>query len=201
LSRPPVFTRIATEDDLATMLVLANELGEVGGRAERAVNPLTIVDARERILAVMVDPWCRVVVALGGDVPVGMVIMRVNMPDPLSEGQVVDITNLVVSRACRHHGVGHALMAAAADFASERHIDHVAVSIYPSLRDTIRFLARLGFAPMAVRRIAPVSVLRRRLGVEAGAQSGTNAVRRRARILRPVPPQSVRRGSTERVDS
>jgi GNAT superfamily N-acetyltransferase len=183
------------------LVSLASELGQVGGRAERAVNPLTVGDAHERILAVMADPRSRVVVALENDLPVGMAIMTVTAPDPLSVGQVLDVTHLIVSRTRRHHGIGHALMAAASDFAAERHVDHVAVSIFPSLRDTIRFFARLGFAPMAVRRIAPVSVLRRRVGIDAGAPSGTDALRRRARILRPAPAQRARSAPSERVES
>jgi hypothetical protein len=101
----------------------------------------------------------------------------------------------------RHHGIGHALVAAAADFASERHIDHVAVSVYPSLRDANRFYARLGFAPVAVRRIAPVAVLRRRLGSDPTGAMVSDAAVRRTRLLRSVQPQRIRRVASERVDS
>jgi hypothetical protein len=92
-------------------------------------------------------------------------------------------------------------MAAAADFATERHIDHVAVSVYPSLRDASRFYARLGFAPVAVRRIAPVAVLRRRLGGEPNTPMLIDLARRRTRLIRPVPPQRGRRAAAERVES
>lgn len=201
MARPLVITRIAVHDDLPVLLSLWDELRVVGGRAERAVNPLTAVDVSDRLVEALVDPQCRVVIACADDQPAGMAVMRVTRPDPLSDNQLVYVAHIVVSRAKRHRGVGHALIAAAADFATARHIDHVAVSVYPSLRDASRFYARLGFAPVAVRRIAPVVVLRRRLGNDPNTSIVVHAARRRTRLLRPVPPQRSRRASGERVDS
>jgi GNAT superfamily N-acetyltransferase len=201
VSRALVVTRIAIQDDLPTLLALWDELRQVGGRAERAVNPMTEIDVRDRLLSVLSDPMCRVVLACAEDQPAGMAVLCVTQPDPLSDSQLVKIVHLVVSRTERHHGVGHALVAAAADFASERHIDHVAVGVYPSLREANRFYARLGFAPLAVRRIAPVSVLRRRLGSDRTNPMLADSVRRRTRIIRPVPRQRTQRGSSERIES
>jgi hypothetical protein len=93
------------------------------------------------------------------------------------------------------------LVAAAGEFASESHIDHIMASIYPSLRETNRFFARLGFAPIAVRRIAPVSVMRRQLDNDRTASVHADTVRRRTRIGRPVPPQRRRRVSVDRIES
>ena len=61
--------------------------------------------------------------------------------------------------------------------------------------------AKLGFAPVAVRRIAPVVVLRRRLGADRSTSSIAGNARRRTRILRPVPPQRTARTTDEWVDS
>jgi GNAT superfamily N-acetyltransferase len=201
VSRPLVLTRLATHDDLSTLLGLWDELRQVGGRAERAVNPLTAVDVRERLAQVLDDPTCRVVLACSDGTPAGMAVLRIVRPDPLSDAQLVQVAHLVVSGTKQHHGVGHALVAAASDFATERHVDHVAVSVYPSLRDASRFYARLGFAPLAVRRIAPVSVLRRRLDNDSTMPLLGDAVRRRTRLIRPVPPQRARRSTIERVES
>jgi ribosomal protein S18 acetylase RimI-like enzyme len=194
-----VYTRVATTDDLPVLLDLWDELRQVGGRAERAVNPVTAVDVRERMLAVLTDPECRIALACDGDTPAGMVVLRVTGPDPLSEALLAHIVHLVVSRGSRHRGVGHALLAAAADFAAERHLDHVAASVYPSLRDASRFFARMGFAPVAVRRVAPLAVLRRRLGTDGGLPVNGDTVRRRSRLPRPVPSQRGRRSGTDRV--
>lgn len=201
MSRPQAFTRIARPEDLPVLLALWDELRIVGGRAERAVNPLTVVDVRDRLIEALADPECRVVLACSDDQPAGMAVMRVTRPDPLSDGRLVYVPHIVVSRMKRHHGIGHALVAAAADFASENHVDHVAVSVYPSLREANRFYARLGFAPVAVRRIAPVAVLRRRLGNDPTGAMVSDAAVRRTRLLRTVQPQRIRRVASERVDS
>jgi ribosomal protein S18 acetylase RimI-like enzyme len=196
-----VHTRAATPDDIPTLLDLWDELRQVGGRAERAVNPMTVVDLPSRLLEVLLDPECRIVLATTADAPAGMVLLRIVRPDPLSDNEVVHIMHLVVSRAARNHGVGHALVCSAADFAAERHIDHVAASVYPSLRDANRFFARLGFAPVAVRRIAPVAVLRRRFDNERTPSLFADTVRRRTRIGRPVPPQRARRMPADRIET
>jgi GNAT superfamily N-acetyltransferase len=201
VARQVVLTRTATQDDVPILLALWEELRQVGGRAERAVNPVMAVDVRGRLIELLDDPSCRVVLACSNDEPAGMAIMRTARPDPLSENQLVYMPHLVVSRANRHQGVGHALIAAAVDYAASLHLDHVAVGVYPSLRETNRFYARLGFAPASVHRIAPVSVLRRRLGSDRTAPMLADAMRRRTRLVRPVPTQRVRRPSTERVES
>jgi GNAT superfamily N-acetyltransferase len=196
-----VLTRPATQDDLDVLLTLWDELRQAGGRAERALNPMSSADVQGRLRELLIDPQCRVVLACCDDAPAGMAIMRIARPDPLSENELVYIPHLVVSRLSRHKGVGHALITAAVDYASAVHVDHVAVGVYPSLRETNRFYARLGFAPAAVHRIAPVAVLRRRLGRDRTAPMLGDAVRRRTRLVRPVPAQRVRRPAPERVET
>jgi GNAT superfamily N-acetyltransferase len=201
VSRPQVFTRAATQEDLPTLISLWEELRQVGGRAERAVNPMSAVDIRQRLSDVLLDPDCRIVMACVHDVPMGMAVLQVSQPDPLADGKLLQIVHLVVQRSERHHGIGRALVSAAADFATEQHIDHVATGVYPSLRDANRFYARLGFAPVAVRRIAPVTVLRRRLSQDRAPALLNGSVRRRTRLGRAVPPQRSTRAKVERVKS
>lgn len=200
MTYPYVATRVATADDLPVLLELWDELRQVGGRAERAVNPLGSVDVAARLVDLMGDASCRVVIANTGGVPAGMAVLQVVTPDPLSDSSLMNIAHLIVGRSHRHHGIGYALIAAASDFAVERHVDHVFSSVYPSLREANRFFARLGFAPVAVRRIVPVAVLRRRLDSERGPGLA-DAVRRRTRLTRPVPAQRLRRIGSERVES
>jgi ribosomal protein S18 acetylase RimI-like enzyme len=202
VSRPVVHTRAATPDDLPTLLDLWDELRQVGARAERVVNPMSVVDVPTRLLEVLLDPDCRIVLATtDDDQPAGMVLLQAVRPDPLSDHKVVHIMHLVVSRGTRNRGVGHALVCSAADFASERHIEHVAASVYPSLRDANRFFARIGFAPVAVRRIAPVAVLRRRFDNERTPSLFADTLRRRTRVSRPVPPQRARRVAADRIET
>jgi GNAT superfamily N-acetyltransferase len=201
VSRPLVVTRIAGSEDLPILLALWDELRQVGGRAERAVNPITGVDVRDRLGEVLLDPKCRVVIACADAEPVGMAVLCIVRPDPLSDVRIVQIAHLVVSRAQRHRGVGHGLVSAAADFATERHIDYVTVSAYSSLRDVHRFFARLGFAQVTVRRIAPVAAIRRRIGTGQRTASLTDVARRRTRTMRPIPGQRKQLPTVERIET
>jgi GNAT superfamily N-acetyltransferase len=199
--------------DVPLLVALWGELKHVGARAERAVNPLSVPDVSARLAEAIVSDDCRVIVAVAGDQVAGMAVLRETWPDPLSVHRVVQVSHVVVSAGKRRCGVGHALLAAAADFADERQIEHVAAGVYPSLRDVSRFYARLGFAPVMVHRVAPVTVLRRRLGgrsagvalpttaaAEAALGRVDDLVRRRTRLRRPVPAQRAQVRQAERTD-
>lgn len=163
MARVPVPTRAAVPEDVPALIGLWAELRQVGGRAERAVNPTLAADVGDRLRALIAQRDARVIVALVDDVPVGMAIVQAGYVTPLSDATAVHLNHLVVTDGQRHHGVGHALVAAAASLAEEWGIEHVVSHVYPSMRDANRFFARLGFAPLVVRRIAPVAALRRRL--------------------------------------
>jgi N-acetylglutamate synthase-like GNAT family acetyltransferase len=197
MSRSQVATRVATVDDVPILLELWDELRQVGGRGERANNPVSAVEVRDRLGQVIENPSYRIVIAFLEGTPAGMIVLQAARPDPFTDARVVNVAHLVVANNTRHKGVGRALLAAAADFASERRLEQVSVSVYPSLRDASRFFARLGFAPAAMRRVAPVSVLRRRLGNEPGTPAMADALRRRSRLIRPVPVQRARRKVAE----
>ena len=190
MSRSAVPTRTASLADVPSLAALWGELRKVGGRAERAVNPAAVPDIETRLAATIADPDCRIVLACAEGQPLGMAVFRVASPDPLSENKVVQVMHVIVAGGQRRRGVGHALVAAAADFAEERQVEHLTAGIYPSLRDASRFYARLGFAPVLVQRVAPVAGVRRRLGNEnAGLVRAEDVVRRRTRLRRTVPPQ------------
>jgi len=197
--RSPVVTRTAVIDDVPVLLALWHELREVGARAERAVNPVATPDVAERLKQAIVSDDCRVVIALVDDQPAGMAMFRAMRPDPLSDSTVLEMIHVVVSKQYRRRGVGHALVGAAADIADDLRIEHVSVGIYPSLREASRFYARLGFAQVMVRRVAPVAVLRRRLAGDVTTMRVDDLVRRRTRMRRPVPAQRMARRS-EPVD-
>jgi hypothetical protein len=58
------------------------------------------------------------------------------------------------------------LLREAAGFADEVGAADVVVNVPPTMRDINRFYARNGFAPMVLRRSAPLAQLRRKLGVD-----------------------------------
>ncbi|HVU61142.1 MAG TPA: GNAT family N-acetyltransferase [Mycobacteriales bacterium] len=188
---------MATIEDIPVLVDLWDELRQIGGRSERANNPVSAIDVRERLTAVLSSPSYRILLATFADVPAGMAVLQTTRPDPFADAKVLNVAHLVVSRSAQHKGVGHALLKAAVDFATEKRLDQVSVSIYPSLREANRFFARLGFAPAATRRVAPVSLLRRRLGADAGTAVGVEATRRRARLVRSVPYPRGSRGSAD----
>jgi GNAT superfamily N-acetyltransferase len=199
VSRFPIATRAATAADVDVLVGLCDELRQVGGRAERAVNPVLLPDVAEQLRHVIGRPHCRVVLACCGPDPAGMAVLRVIRPDPLSPSRVVQVSHVMVASGMRRRGVGHALIAAAADFATEQQIEHVAAGLYPSLRDAGRFYARLGFAPVLVQRVAPVAVVRRRLGADM-VPTRHELMRRRGRVRRPVPAQRTTAAVAEPAD-
>lgn len=127
---------------------------------------------RERILAsddaVQAGrrPTYRVVVAEVDGGPVGFASLSVVDRGLLSSTGAVVVDVVHVSSSYRKHGVGTALLREAAGFADEVAAGDVVVNVPPSHRDVNRFFARYGFAPMVVRRSAPIGQLRRRLGVD-----------------------------------
>lgn len=188
MPRVPVLTRSATPSDLPGLLQLWGELRQVGARAERAVNPTLGADVAPRLQALLDDPDSRVLVAEVDGEPVGMAVAQRARVAPLSDVFAVQLNHVVVADGHRHRGVGHALVAAAAAFADESGVEHVVASAYPSMREVNRFYARLGFAPVVVRRIAPLPVLRRRLVSMERAAARLDLVRRRARLRAPMSP-------------
>ena len=200
MPRSTVSTRRATVDDIPVLVTLWQELRQLGGRAERAINPVAIAGIDVRLKQAIVDEQCQIVIACADNEPAGMAIFRSIRPDPLSDSRVLQMTHVIVAPGKRRRGVGRALLAAGADIADSLHLEHVGVGVYPSLRDASRFYARLGFAPVVVQRIAPIGVLRRRLG---GADNPVarveDLVRRRSRVRRPLPATLPGRRTAERV--
>jgi hypothetical protein len=70
--------------------------------------------------------------------------------------------------------------------------------VSPTGRDANRFFARLGFAPLVIRRIAPVGTLRRMLGAadpsaDGRAHVARSSLRRPAGLVRALPRPRVGR--------
>lgn len=200
MPRTTVVTRRATVADVPALVALTNEMRSVGARAERAVNPINTSDVAVRLTDAIAARGVSVLVASIDETPVGMAVCRAVHPDPLSDSRVLQVSHVVVARAHRRRGVGHALLGAAVEIADAQHLEHVAIELYPSVRDASRFYARLGFAPVTVQRVAPLGVLRRRLTGDTPTMRVDDLVRRRSRVRRPLPGQRAMSRTTEPVD-
>ncbi len=111
-------------------------------------------------------PTYRLVVASLDGVPVGFTSLTVVDRGLMSTSSAVLVDVVHVSEGHRKSGVGTALLREAAGFADEVGASDVVVNVPPHHRDVNRFYARHGFAPMVVRRAAPIGALRRKLGVD-----------------------------------
>jgi ribosomal protein S18 acetylase RimI-like enzyme len=176
----PVRVRPVTVDDLPVLMELGEELRdqllptEGSGRVRGATHRGAL---EQRYRDAIADPTRHLVLAVepaegGTEVVLGMAMLTVASANALLDIPAVHVTHAVVTGERRRRGAGRALVAAAAAHAEERGIEQLVVSVNPSSRDAARFFARLGFAPLAVRRTAPVSVVRRRLALGERAESG-----------------------------
>jgi len=128
---------------------------------------------------------------------VGLLVAQRDEIGAIDLTPVLHVSHLMVTPRQRRRGVGRMLLTAAVHLADERGMDHVLATAGSGSREANRYLARLGFAPLVVHRIAATSVLRRALGMaEAPEQM---AVLRRARLVRGsrtgLAVRAVRRGA------
>lgn len=200
----PVRVRPVTMDDLPVVLDLGEELRDqvlpVEGRGRGGTSMAARASLAQRYAEAIEDPERHLVLAVGGregdaEEVLGMALFSVASVNALLDLPAVHVSHAVVPDRHRRRGAGKALVAAAASFAEERGIEQLVVSVHPTSREAARFFARLGFAPLAVRRTAPVSVVRRRLNpVERTAD---HLVRRRPGRARTA----VKLGSADGADS
>ncbi len=191
MGRTSVHVRPARSEDLPALLRLADELRDALLPLPSSSRPGARPGVESRYAEALEDPDRHLVVAVDGDdLPLGMALFTVASANALLDLPAVHMSHAVVSRRNERRGAGKALVAACAAFAEERGLDQIVVSVHPGSRDANRFFARLGFAPLAVRRVAPVAVVRRRLAPDV-RPTGDHVVRPRARragrLLRGAP--------------
>jgi GNAT superfamily N-acetyltransferase len=176
--------RPAEADDVdALTALLAEHRASVSGWAYRVARTGSDAETRAHYLRLLTEGSRRLVVAV--DEPsgavIGMAVFGVDVVSTLTDLPSVSVSHLLVTPAHRHRGAGRALLSAAAGYADEVGIGHVVVGVTADGRDANRFFARLGFAPLVLRRIAPVSTLRRTLGIPGLVSSRSAAGRAASR--------------------
>jgi GNAT superfamily N-acetyltransferase len=164
--------RTATADDVdALIAVFADLEGAQSNLLRRGRNIASARDGdatREGFLAAIADPHRRVILALHDGVAAGFALLAVVPSSSLVHEPSVRIDPLVVSRGARRRGVGRLLMGAAAAYAEEHGATTLTVAVRPGDRDGNRHFSRLGFAPVEVRRVAPVAAVRRAIAMPRG---------------------------------
>jgi ribosomal protein S18 acetylase RimI-like enzyme len=198
VSRNRVRVRAASADDVDELVALVGsltDLGPVRGRRVARSWPDGFRVQCERLLA---DPTHRVVVAVeeagsadaGAETVVGAAVLGADTTGGLLDPPSVYVSHLLVAPAHRKRGVGRALVSAAAGYAEELGLDSVVVAVAPTTRDANRFFARLGFAPLVIRRVAPVAALRRAL---ASTDPSVDTLSGRSGLARALPRSRLRR--------
>ena len=173
-SRSRVVTRTARPADLPAVLALVRQ-HRADAHAEDVLTGHTPLNAAASgFRRLLEDPGHRVVLAVlpgaygaagegNGEVAVGLAVLGL---DPLSlvlGNPQVTVDTFVVHREHRRRGVGAVLLAAAAGYAQENGAAHVVAAAGGHDAERQRFLSRMGFAPLATRRIVTLDSLTRSL--------------------------------------
>lgn len=190
MPRNGLHARPATSADLPVMVELGSLLREAllpaADGSLRPGTPAARAALEQRLRDALTSPDRRLVLAVPDQgPPVGMAVFTVGPSNALLDLPALYMTHVVVDD--RHHrdDAGRVLCAAAAAYAEERGLDQILVSVRPTDRETNRFFARLGFAPLTVRRAASVAAVRRRLAQDEPGIAG--GVRRRVRRTIVLP--------------
>ena len=204
MARAALRVRPATADDVPTLLELGEELRDAvlaapadGGRL-RTTPAGTRAALHQRYLEALDDPDRHLVVVVNAEEErLGMALFTISPVNALLDLPAVHMSHAVVADRHKRRGAGKALVAAATAHAEAHGLEQIVVSVHPGSRDANRFFARLGFAPMAVRRVAPVAVVRRRLSQLDARPADDHVVRRRARRLGRSALSSMPLGKVE----
>jgi ribosomal protein S18 acetylase RimI-like enzyme len=194
VSRGNLRIRPAVTSDINELITLTVDNGVIEhvGRRVRKSDPNSLAD-RYRALLSDLDRLVLVAVDEASQQLVGFAVLLEEHIGVLAPTTTLYISHLLVAPSFRRRGAGRALLTGAVRHAEDREIDHVVVGVQASAREANRYLARLGFAPLVVRRIASVSTLRRSLGIVDSIDRV--ALRRRRSVRGVLPGRVVGRGA------
>lgn len=178
-----VKVRAACHEDIPGLVQLTRSVdlysGQFSGRpiVDDGVEHLT-----RRFTEILDDGVRSLLVAVDDAAVVGLLVARPDTIGAIDVTPVLHISHLLVTPSHRRRGVGRALLVAAVHVAEERGVDRVVATVASGSREGSRYLARLGFAPLVMHRVASVTGLRRSLRIVDVPER--MAVLRRARLLR-----------------
>ena len=185
MSRVNVRIRPADHDDIPSLVELVQSIdtnsGLFSGKPLADQSTAHLTERFAEILSATSDRFLLIAVDEPGTA-VGMLAGRRDEVGAIDLTPVLHVTHLMVAPDHRRRGVGRSLLAAAVHRADDEGIEHLLATAAAGSREGNRYLARIGFAPLVVHRIAPTSALRRALGMTDVASR--MAVLRRARLVR-----------------
>src|SRR3954470_25008185 len=161
LSRVPLLVRDAVRDD---SVVLCTLWADLLGPATVEPPGTSPQDACSEALAQFeTDESSRIVVAEADGEIVGCGLLRVGIVSPVAGDRVVNVSHLQVDSDYEGKGIARSLVEAALTWAEQLGVGTIVVATAASNRESNRFLARLGLAPMAALRGSSVAALRARV--------------------------------------
>ncbi|WP_432489413.1 GNAT family N-acetyltransferase [Kineococcus sp. SYSU DK018] len=203
MPKPAVLVREAALSDVDTLMRLYASARFDSGQLRASTDGV-----RARLQRALAEGTVRVLIASVAGEPVGYALLTSTPLLPLGGCAGPSVEHLHVVPEQRRRGVGRALLRRALLLAEAQGAEQLACTALPGDRDYTRYLARLGFAPVVVRRAAPLTLLRRRLAVDGtdgreDRRSGVVARRRslRARLARDTPPPAPRTPLTRSTPS
>ena len=155
---PVPTVRAATHADLDALIPLWRELEAVQGPLR--AYPVTS-DPENRIRASFTSAIeaddATLLVALDGEEPVGMALVRLEHPSKMSDEVAADIGRVVVRSDRRGMGIGRVLVRAADAWARDRGIRTLVATIYRANESSRRFWRTMRFEPFVERltRVVP----------------------------------------------
>ena len=183
MSRVNVRVRPATTDDIPALVELVQAIDTTSGVfSGRPLQDPSTEHLSRRFGDILSSDRILLIAADDAGAVVGMLSARLDEVGAIDLTPVLHVTHLMVAPSARRRGIGRALLAASVHFAEDRGVEHLLATAAAGSREGNRYLARIGFAPLVVHRIAPTSALRRSLGMTDVA--GRMAVLRRARLIR-----------------
>ena len=183
MARASVAVREAALGDASGLLAMWQDVRDLANPHDRSAPQPSEEGLLSRLAEARGNPDIRVLVATIDDELVGMAVMTHQAFASMFDCRAVQLNALHVRAGFRRRGVGRALVSGAVAYAEERGADQMVTSVYPHLRETNRFYARLGFGPVLMRRSTSVASLRRKLAA-AGVANGSDEVLVRRTSLR-----------------
>lgn len=183
MSRVNVRVRPATHDDIPALIRLLQHIDLSSGLfSGKPLHDPSVGRLTERFVEILDSDRCLLIASDDGGAVVGMLAAKPDDVGAIDLTPVLHVTHLMVDPEHRRRGIGRALLAAAVQLADEQGYEHVLATAAAGSREGNRYLARIGFAPLVVHRIASTATLRRSLGMTDAA--GRMAMLRRARLVR-----------------